>query len=122
MSFKTDLLSRLKAARYSSASDASSKKASIKWLFILLLGLLLIGVAAVYSFYRFSYWVSIEDRVAATEVTAAHYDEEAIREILEKFDEKDLARKELLGGVSLDSIQVDTGEVATTTLEIREEE
>lgn len=118
MNLKTDLISRLKAAKHSSGSGVDSKTVSMEWFLMLLLGFLLIVATGVYSFYRFSYWVSIDERVASTEVTAAQYDEEAIHDILVEFSEKDLVTKELLNGVDLESIQLNTEEVATTTLEV----
>lgn len=99
MRLHSDFLSRLKdiARRKSRGFGNDTSRIVAQWSMILLFSIFAVTLAAGYAVYRFSYWSSIEERVAKEEVGTTEYDEKAIERILNEFEDKEDVAKDLMG-------------------------
>ncbi len=99
MRLPPNFLARLKdiARRQSRGFGNDTSRIVGQWFLILLFSVFIVVLVAGYAVYRFSYWSSIEERVARDEVGTAEYDEKAIEKILKEFKDKEAAVEAIMG-------------------------
>lgn len=98
MRLPSNFLARIKdlARRQSRGFGHDTSSIVGQWFFILVFTFVSVVLAVGYAVYGFSYWSSIEERVAKEEVGTANYDEGAIESILKEFTDKEKLSREIL--------------------------
>jgi hypothetical protein len=115
MHLPSDILSRLKdlARNRSNGLRGGFRAVLRQWLFLLALGVILVVTVSGYAAFRFYYWSNLESYLAKEEVSTPRFDQDALDQVLRKFEERETMREALIK--EIDFVATTTTATATTT-------
>jgi hypothetical protein len=119
MHLPSDILSRIKdLARHRSNGLRGGFRAVLRqWLFLLSLGVVLVIAVSGYAAFRFYYWSNLEAYLSEEEVSTSRFDQDALDQILRKFEERAAKREAIIKEINFVATTTPVVPTATSTEE-----